>query len=138
MTRPHRIARQRTRGWKMPDNTLYVGRPTIWGNPYKPTRITEWPRWGGPAPWYVLLPDGKHSHPDPDRTVIVGRAAAAHHLQALAHQHAVDLYREALRIFEPDDEFWTPLEGKNLACWCPLDLPCHADLLIEIANQESA
>ena len=28
----------------------------------------------------------------------------------------------------------TPLRGKNLACWCPLDQPCHADVLLEIAN----
>jgi hypothetical protein len=26
------------------------------------------------------------------------------------------------------------LRGKNLACWCPLDEPCHADVLLEIAN----
>jgi Domain of unknown function (DUF4326) len=26
------------------------------------------------------------------------------------------------------------LKGKNLACWCPLDAPCHADVLLEIAN----
>jgi hypothetical protein len=26
------------------------------------------------------------------------------------------------------------LRGKNLACWCPLDGPCHADLLLKIAN----
>lgn len=26
------------------------------------------------------------------------------------------------------------LRGKNLACWCPLDKPCHADVLLEIAN----
>lgn len=26
------------------------------------------------------------------------------------------------------------LRGKNLACWCPLDGPCHADVLIEVAN----
>jgi hypothetical protein len=24
--------------------------------------------------------------------------------------------------------------GKNLACWCPLDGPCHADVLIDVAN----
>lgn len=29
----------------------------------------------------------------------------------------------------------TELCGKDLACWCPLDGPCHADVLIEIANQ---
>lgn len=27
------------------------------------------------------------------------------------------------------------LRGKNLACWCPLDKPCHADVLLEIANE---
>jgi hypothetical protein len=26
------------------------------------------------------------------------------------------------------------LRGKNLACWCPLGAPCHADVLLEIAN----
>lgn len=27
------------------------------------------------------------------------------------------------------------LAGKNLACWCPLDQPCHADVLLELANR---
>ena len=27
------------------------------------------------------------------------------------------------------------LAGLDLACWCPLDGPCHADVLIEIANE---
>ncbi len=26
------------------------------------------------------------------------------------------------------------LKGRNLACWCPLDGPCHADILLELAN----
>ena len=26
------------------------------------------------------------------------------------------------------------LRGKNLACWCPMDGPCHADILLKIAN----
>lgn len=30
-----RIQRKRTKGWRMPPNTVYVGRPTKWGNPYK-------------------------------------------------------------------------------------------------------
>ncbi len=28
------------------------------------------------------------------------------------------------------------LRGKNLACWCRLDAPCHADVLLKIANGE--
>ena len=35
MTRPIRIQRRRTKGWKMPENTIYVGRGSKWGNPYK-------------------------------------------------------------------------------------------------------
>lgn len=26
------------------------------------------------------------------------------------------------------------LAGKDLACWCPLDQPCHADVLLEWVN----
>jgi len=26
------------------------------------------------------------------------------------------------------------LAGKDLACWCALDEPCHADVLLELAN----
>ena len=32
------------------------------------------------------------------------------------------------------DEIRAELRGKDLACWCPLDQPCHADVLLEIAN----
>jgi hypothetical protein len=32
---PRRIQRKRTRGWRMPANMVYVGRPSRWGNPYK-------------------------------------------------------------------------------------------------------
>lgn len=40
---PKRIQRKRSKGWKMPENTVYVGRPTIWGNPF-PTaeQFHEW------------------------------------------------------------------------------------------------
>lgn len=27
------------------------------------------------------------------------------------------------------------LRGKDLACFCPLDQPCHADVLLELANR---
>ncbi|MGR8931938.1 MAG: DUF4326 domain-containing protein [Gammaproteobacteria bacterium] len=31
---PIRIQRKRTKGWRMPDNTIYVGRGSKWGNPF--------------------------------------------------------------------------------------------------------
>jgi Domain of unknown function (DUF4326) len=27
------------------------------------------------------------------------------------------------------------LAGHDLACWCPLDVPCHADVLLDVANR---
>ena len=36
-----------------------------------------------------------------------------------------DYFRERVKVH---------LAGKNLACWCPLDQPCHADVLLKIAN----
>jgi hypothetical protein len=27
------------------------------------------------------------------------------------------------------------LKGRDLACWCKPDEPCHADVLLEIANR---
>ena len=31
---PHRVQRKRSKGWRMPPNTVYVGRPTRFGNPF--------------------------------------------------------------------------------------------------------
>jgi hypothetical protein len=54
-------------------------------------------------------------------------------------QSAVDCFRALLTGPDFDQtilrEKWiNPLRGKNLACWCALDQPCHADVLLEIAN----
>jgi hypothetical protein len=97
-TVPKRIQRKRTKGWKMPPNTVYVGRPTKWGNPYRPGRFT-------PAQWCVFQFEKL----------------------LLANQKSSERFR--LPIAE--------LRGKDLACWCPLDQPCHADVLLEIANSNS-
>lgn len=32
--KPQRIQRRRSKGWRMPPNTVYVGRPSKWGNPF--------------------------------------------------------------------------------------------------------
>lgn len=110
---PKRIQRKRTKGYRLPPDAVYVGRPTLWGNPFtvRPVRRS--------GPFDVLLN---------------GEFRGQHTDLEVARRSAVDLYREALRIFEPDEDFWTPLTGRDLACWCPLDQPCHADVLLEIAN----
>lgn len=33
------------------------------------------------------------------------------------------------------EEIRRELAGKNLACWCPLEGPCHRNVLLRIANQ---
>lgn len=34
------------------------------------------------------------------------------------------------------DDVRRELRGKDLVCWCPLDQPCHADVLLELANRD--
>lgn len=49
-------------------------------------------------------------------------------------QAAVNAYRDGISkgAFPIDDI--EKLRGKDLACWCPLDQPCHADVLLKLAN----
>lgn len=87
---PKRIQRKRTKGWRMPANAVYVGRPTRWANPC--VLRTENDRLDAVA-WF-------QSHVAPK----------------------LDL---------------SELRGKDLVCWCPLDKECHADVLLELANDEN-
>jgi hypothetical protein len=32
---PRRLQMHRTAGWRLPEGAIYVGRPTIWGNPWR-------------------------------------------------------------------------------------------------------
>jgi hypothetical protein len=33
--KPKRIQARRVAGWRLPEGAIYVGRPTIWGNPWR-------------------------------------------------------------------------------------------------------
>jgi len=89
--KPKRIQRKRIKDWRMPPNTVYVGRPTKWGNPFK---------------------------------------------GAFTPEKAVELYKTSHHLRHlVDSGDIKELKGKNLCCWCPLDKSCHADILLEIANQ---
>ena len=98
---PIRIQRRRIKGWKMPKDTVYVGRPTKWGNPFKE---------GNRNPYGTITADLRHSF-------VLYRAFAPLNARLVAEARA-------------------ELRGSNLACWCPLDQDCHADILLELANQE--
>ncbi len=46
---------------------------------------------------------------------------------------AVALYVERVPA-APEGRRYEELRGHDLACWCPLDGPCHADVLLRRAN----
>lgn len=75
----------------MPPNTIYVGRPTAYGNPF----------------------------------------FAGHNAKTV--EEAIALYRQKV-IPSFDQSQIEQLRGRNLCCWCAIDKPCHADILLEIAN----
>lgn len=55
-----------------------------------------------------------------------------------AWKAAVRIYKRMLRSGElpvSTKDVKAELRGKDLACWCPLNQPCHADILLEIANR---
>lgn len=102
---PKRIQRKRTKGWRMPEGAVYVGRPSVWGNPYR-----VW----GQAPRAAT----------PEEAVELFRRRIDYAPDALGPYSAAMIRRL--------------LGGRDLCCWCPLDAPCHADVLLEIANSERA
>lgn len=113
---PERIQRKRTKGWKMPPNTVYVGRPTDLGNPF-------------PVDCY-----GQEGAVDRHKRWLTGHMSALEMSQSSTCHHGeislVTLRQIALSLIARD------LRGKNLACWCGLNQPCHADVLLELANAE--
>jgi hypothetical protein len=55
----------------------------------------------------------------------------------LGRAEAVRRYRDDLlagRLAVTVDDVRSELRGRDLACYCPLDQPCHADVLLELAN----
>lgn len=120
MTAPHRVQRRRSKGWKMPPNTIYVGRPTIFGNPFTVAdcRVAHFP--GSKIDMATWCTDAfRRWLIDP-----------LHWDEWIGHES----YDLRLRILTNIPS----LRGKNLACWCPLDAPCHADVLCSIANAQDS
>jgi len=84
----------------MPEGAVYVGRPTRWGNPWKPGDID--------------IATGK----------------------PMDQARAVDIFAFVMSICSNVPGWTAPLrDATALACWCPLDQPCHADVLIELLEE---
>ena len=106
---PVRIQCKRMKGWKMPENAVYVGRPTEFGNQFRVGRPVD--------------------HYGRGFTVISSAAEAV----SLFRQQFDDL-SGGIEAKDRRERVRSLLKGKDLACWCPLGHPCHADVLLEIAN----
>ena len=106
---PERIQLRRAKGWKMPDNTAKVDRSTLFGNPF-----------------------------------IVGKHGTA--------AECVDLFEKLMggliclstgnceeqqRCYHAVGASISAMRGKNLACWCRVGQPCHADVLLEVFNRSA-
>ena len=78
----------------------------------------------------------------PNGAVYVGRAAPGLRKSLYANPFPAKTYglTESLRHYQTHAEAFDlaavrrDLTGKDLACWCPLDQPRHADVLLELAN----
>lgn len=116
--KPERIQLSRRKGWRMPPNTVKVDRSTKWGNPF------------------VRHSDG----------IAMSKAQAVYSFRRFLADEgcwwSTPLPWPAGKIpAEPPttiDDVRAELRGKNLACWCKPGEPCHADVLLEIANKEAS
>ena len=143
---PQRIQRKRTKGWKMPEGAVYVGRPTKWGNPFRLRTgygLARVPAVVHPMAWEYegrISADGmRHDYHHDDGTVTVCHVrymTAAETMECYLQYITgggwpLDFVSDAHLALDPSE-----LRGRDLACWCPLDQPCHADVLLELANRE--
>ncbi|UDY36093.1 DUF4326 domain-containing protein [Dermatobacter hominis] len=113
-----RIQLRRAKGWRKPAGALVVARPSKWGNPWKVVELLN----GG---WTVRRS---------------GRNLTGALSERDARALAAALYEEALLNGDlrcSVDFVQELLGGHDLACWCPLDQPCHADVLLKLANPQS-
>lgn len=115
--RPKRVQLRRTKDWRKPEGAISVARPTIYGNPFR-----------------------------------IGFTYCGPTIRAaMDREEAVAAFRDWIARDTLDPLFWDrdlivahvrlkaallrgDLSGRDLACWCPLNEPCHADVLLELAN----
>lgn len=133
---PSRIQLSRGRGWRLPPSALTVARPTIFGNPWKV---------GDPG--LLLVPDPERARsicavPLPEALSTEGAAANFRAwLEGRATLRPSRLWCQSVPVDDYMrqrrrrlDAALPALRGFDLACWCPPDSCCHADVLLEMAN----
>lgn len=128
MSIPDRIQRKRTKGWRSPAGTVCVSRPGRYGNPFRPYSSA------------IIRPV------DVGVTVNVldgtGATGTSLKIQCGNVEECLAWYRiyaeHSIRIFRDIGEDWLEdlREASWVACWCPLNRPCHADVLIELLHRK--
>jgi hypothetical protein len=120
-----RIQLRRTKGWRKPADAISVARPTRWGNPWRigPDGLVH-------GPGMFLSTDREASQ---RQAVALYRDWLTLSLKAPAlmtgHRYpGLSRRRDWIREHLPE------LRGHDLCCWCGLDEPCHADVLLELVN----
>lgn len=137
-TRPARIQLRRTKGWRKPEGAIVVARPSRWGNWYAVEQVGD------------IYNARLREHCVKDAWIVrtrdkwgnrTGQRWGGFDDKESATRFAVTLYRAALEAtyLEVDgalnrEHYLGALRGHDLACWCPPDAPCHADVLLELAN----
>lgn len=143
MPAPQRIQRQRTKDWRMPENTVYVGRGSIWGNPFAVLIGTRTDPLGVKSDLNVvdIRSDEVIAYHCLTKVEALSRAAFQYEalIRGAVPNHSLrQITLEVEPGFAALADRLPDLRGKNLACWCPLDQPCHADVLLELANAPEA
>jgi hypothetical protein len=113
---PERIQLSRKRGWRMPENTVSVARPGPFCNPFTPKGCRE--------AGYEGTEDEIR-----ERCVEAFRVWLGPHWRENWDGEESEKRRAVVLERLPE------LRGKNLGCWCKVGKKCHADILIEKANE---
>ena len=121
---PQRIQLSRRAGWRKPADAVVVARPTKWGNPFLVSPVAA------SFPSLTERQVAQFVVNDFHSLVRRGTGQAARGRRLSSPEYEDVTYPSA-------DEIRAELAGKDLACWCALDQPCHADVLLAIANRST-
>jgi uncharacterized protein DUF4326 len=112
----------------MPAEATYVGRPGPWGNPFHVDRLSTgmWRLWPAPGPFELFA--------SKDAAVNAAVSAYAAWLRSEVGPNYFSVDSGTYSRDWVTQHAAARLGGRDLACWCRLDQPCHADVLLRLAN----
>ena len=122
---PKRVQRKRSKGWKKPDGCINVTRPGKFGNPFR------------------LTMDGWIECYSINRTIlnpwILWSATGGFTIDDILELY--ELWANGLLVEKkflprpPSDDELNSLKSHDLMCFCKEGDPCHADILLKLANE---